>query len=72
MVLERTDDEVIIKVSADIDELGFQYALDCLNFLEITSKSKVPQAVANDLADKLNHNWWEKNKSRFINCKHIS
>lgn len=67
MILERTDNEVIIKVSSDIDEQGFQYALDYLNYLEMTSKSKVPQHVADDLADELNHNWWAKNKSRFIN-----
>lgn len=66
MIIERTDNQIIIKVSPQIDPLGFQRIMDYLEYLEITSKSKATQNDADKLADELNENWWAKNRSKFI------
>jgi len=66
MIVERTSNQIIIKVSPQVDTFGFQRIMDYLDYLEITSKSKATQADADKLADELNENWWSKNRKRFI------
>jgi predicted trehalose synthase len=66
MIVERTDNQIIIKVSPQVDPLGFQRIMDYLEYLEITSKSKATQSEADELADELNENWWTKNRNKFI------
>lgn len=66
MIIERTNNQIIIKVSPKIDTLGFQRIMDYLEYLEITSKSKATQEDADKLADELNENWWLKNRNKFI------
>lgn len=66
MLIERTNNQIIIKVSPKIDTLGFQRIMDYLNYLEITSKSKATQEDADNLAEELNENWWTKNRKKYI------
>jgi hypothetical protein len=66
MIIERTDNQIIIKVSPKVDTFGFQRIMDYLDYLEITSKSKAIQEDADSLADELNENWWKKNRKKFI------
>jgi hypothetical protein len=66
MIVERTSNQIVIKVSSDVDTFGFQRIVDYLDYLEITSKSKATQEDADKLADELNENWWFKNRQRFI------
>ena len=66
MIVERTSNQIVIKVSPKVDSLGFQRIMDYLDYLEITSKSKAKQEDADQLADELNENWWVKNRSKFI------
>lgn len=66
MIVERTNNQIIIKVSKQLDTFGFQRIMDYLDYLEITSKSKANQDDADRLADELNENWWSKNRKRFI------
>lgn len=66
MLIERTNNQIIIKVSPKIDTLGFQRIMDYLEYLEITSNSKATQEDADKLADELNENWWAKNRNKFI------
>ena len=66
MIIERTSDQIVIKISKDVDTFGFHGIMDYLEYLEITSKSKATQADADKLADELNDNWWSKNRDRFI------
>ena len=66
MNIERTKDQILIKISPKVDPFGFQRILDYLQYLEITSKSKANQSDADNLADELNKNWWSKNRKRFI------
>jgi predicted trehalose synthase len=66
MIIERTSNQIVIKVSPKVDSFGFQRIMDYLEYLEITSKSKANQEDADKLADELNENWWTKNRNRFI------
>jgi len=66
MIIERTSNQIVIKVSQKVDTFGFQRIMDYLDYLEITSKSKATQDDADRLADELNENWWSKNRKRFI------
>lgn len=66
MIVERTNNQIVIKVSPKVDAFGFQKVMDQLEYLEITSKSKATQEDADQLADALNENWWKKNRKKFI------
>jgi hypothetical protein len=66
MLVERTDNQITIKISADVDSFGIQKLIDYVKYLEATSKSKVKQSKVDELAEELNSNWWEKNKNRFV------
>jgi hypothetical protein len=66
MIVERTSNQIVIKVSPHVDTFGFQRIIDYLDYLEITSMSKATQDDADRLADELNENWWAKNRNRFI------
>ena len=66
MIIERTNNKIVIKVSPLVDTFGFQRIMDYLDYLEMTSKSKATQDDADKLADELNENWWKKNRKRFI------
>ena len=66
MIIEKTKDQILIKISPKIDTFGFQRIMDYLEYLEITSKSKAKQLDADKLANELNHTWWEQNRNNFI------
>ncbi|MDP2335203.1 MAG: hypothetical protein Q8N05_01910 [Bacteroidota bacterium] len=66
MIVERTSNQIVIKVSPEVDTFGFQRIMDYLDYLEITAKSKATQEDADKLADELNENWWANNRKKFI------
>ena len=66
MQVERTNNEILIRLSADTDISGLQRILDYLKFREITAKSHATEDEINDLANESKSEWWLKNKSRFI------
>jgi len=66
MYIERTNDEIIIRLPKSVDAEGLQRLVDYLTYLELTSKSKAKQADIDQLADKINKDWWTKNKNRFV------
>jgi hypothetical protein len=67
MQIQRTDNEILIRVSANTDITGLQRILDTIKFREIASKSKVTQEKIDALSSESKSTWWESNKSRFIN-----
>jgi len=66
MIIERTSNQIVIKVSPNVDTFALQRIMDYLDYLEITSKSIATPQDADNLADELNENWWAKNRNRFI------
>ncbi len=66
MLIERTSKEVIIRLPASIDTEDLQDFLDYARYKELTSNLKVSQKEVDLLADKVNKDWWTKNRKRFI------
>jgi hypothetical protein len=66
MLIENTENnKLTITISSSVDIFGRQRLIDYAKYLEATSKSKVKQSDIDQLADEVNAEWWEKNKSRF-------
>lgn len=66
MQIERTNKEILIRLSSEIDLIGLQWIIDYLKFREIASKSKVSQKQIDELSSESKSSWWNKNKSRFV------
>ncbi|MCD4789074.1 MAG: hypothetical protein K8R37_03660 [Bacteroidales bacterium] len=66
MIVERTSNEILLKVSPNIDKFGIQRVVEYLEYLEMTSHFKAKQEDADKLADELNENWWKENRDRFL------
>ncbi|KAB5484211.1 hypothetical protein [Flagellimonas hadalis] len=66
MQIERLNNEILIRLSADTDTIGLQRLLDFLKFKEITSTSKASEEQIGKLAKSSKSDWWKKNKSRFV------
>ncbi len=65
MQIERTNNEILIRLSAGTDLVGLQRILDYIKFREITSKSKAKQKEIDELANESKVSWWNKNKNKF-------
>ncbi len=66
MLIERTKNEVIIRLPAYVDTEGLQRLVDYLSYKEVTAKSKATQSDVDKLAKDVKTGWWTKNRSRFI------
>ena len=66
MLIERTTNEVIIRLPSYVDTEGLQRLVDYLSYKEATAKSKAKQADVDKLAKEVKKGWWTKNRSRFI------
>jgi len=66
MLIERTNNEVIIHLPSDVDIEGVQKMVDYLSYKEATSKSKAKQSEVDKLAKEVKSGWWAKNRNRFI------
>ena len=66
MQIERTNKEILIRLSAETDLVGLQRILDYIKFREIASKSKASEEEIDQLATESKSNWWSKNKSGFL------
>ncbi len=66
MKIERTSEEIIIRLSPNIDLVKLQKLIDSLKIKEFTSKSKATQEQIDKLALDVNKSWWAKNKSSLL------
>ena len=66
MVIERTNDEIIFRLPADIDTTGFQRIVNYLKYKEAIRKSEGTEEQANKLANESKKRWWAENKAKFI------
>lgn len=69
MVIERTKNEVIIRLPSYIDTEGLQNLIDYLTYKEATDKSQAKQSDVDKLAKEIKKGWWSKNRRRFIKWK---
>lgn len=66
MIIQRTTKEIIIRLPASIDMEDLQEFLNYARYKELTSDIKVSQEEVDKLADKVNRDWWTKNRKNFI------
>jgi hypothetical protein len=64
MLIERTNKEVIIRLPASVNTDDLQDFVDYARYKELTATIKVSQKEVNRLADKVNKDWWAKNRKR--------
>ena len=66
MIIQRTTKEIIIRLSASINTEDLQDFLNYTRYMELTSDIHVSQDLVDKLSDKVNSDWWTKNRKRFI------
>jgi hypothetical protein len=66
MIIERNSNEVIIRIPASVNTEDLQDFIDYTRYKELTSNSKVSQKEIDELAEKVNKDWWTENKKRFV------
>jgi len=66
MLIERTKNEVIIRLPATVDTEGLQRLVDFLVYREATSRSKATQEDVDRLAKEVKKGWWAKNRQRLV------
>ena len=68
MLIERTSNEVIIRLPSYLDTEGLQKLVDFLSYKEATAKSKAKQSEVDKLSKEVKKGWWKKNCNRFIDA----
>lgn len=66
MVIERTSEEIIIRLPSYVDTEGLQRLVDYLIYKEATAKSEANQTDVDELAIDVKKGWWAENRSRLI------
>ncbi len=64
MLIERTTEEVVIRLPSYEDTEGLELLVDYLSYKERTGKSKAKQSDVDRLAKKAKKAWWPKNRNR--------
>lgn len=64
MVIERTKEEVIIRLPASVDTDDLQDFLNYARYKELTSKFDTLQEEVNKLANEINVNWRKPDKAK--------
>jgi hypothetical protein len=66
MVLERTENEIIIRLPSVTDWSDLEAILKFIRFREIVSKSQATQDQIDQVVSEMNKSWWEANQDRFL------
>jgi len=63
MILERTKNEILVRLPAYVDLTELQNMLDYLRYKELTAKSKAKQSDVDKLSKAVNKSIWTKVKA---------
>lgn len=66
MIIERTKDEIIIRIPGDIDIDDLQDLTDWFNYKQLTRNSKVPQSEVDSLVKEIKKGRWNRRKEILI------
>ena len=66
MIIESKNDEIIIRISSNVNLEDIQKSLDYIRYKELLSKSTATEADIEKLASEVNESWWKQNKSKYI------
>lgn len=63
--IERTDQEIIIRLPLDLAVNDIQRMLDYLAYKQAIQNSQATQEQIDELAKEAKKGWWERNMDRF-------
>lgn len=66
MLIERTNEKIVIRLPSYVDTEGVQRLIDYLSYKETTAKSKAKQSEVDKLSKEVKKGWWDKNKKRLV------
>lgn len=66
MEIERTNNQIIIRLPANVDTEGLQKFIDYLSYKEATASSVAKQSDVDKFAKESKKGWWDKNRTRYI------
>ena len=66
MIIERTSEEIIIRLPASLDTEDLQDFLNYARYKELTANFKIDQKEVDELTDEVNADWWTKNRDKLI------
>ncbi len=64
MILERTNNEILVRLPAYVDLTELQDMLEYLEYKEITAKTNAAQADVDELSNMVNKSIWQKFKDK--------
>lgn len=64
MILERTNNEILVRLPAYVDLTELQNMLDYLEYKEDTAKTKAKQKDVDELSKTVNKSIWKKIKDQ--------
>ena len=65
MVIERTEQGILIKTTLDTDTKDVQRIIDYFTLKELVSKNRGSDEDANLMARESEEKWWQENKHNF-------
>ena len=66
MIIERINDEVVIRLPSEIKFDKVQRIIDLVLYKEATAGSAARQSEIDKIAQNVKKGWWVKNRERFI------
>jgi hypothetical protein len=66
MIVERTKNEVIIRLPSTVDTSDLEEMVDFIRFKEITSKSKASKEKVEILLKEIKKGRWESSRERLL------
>ena len=64
MIVERSNNEILVRLPSDVDLSELQDMLDYLKYRELTANSKAKQEDIDKLAKEVNSSMWDKIKKQ--------
>lgn len=64
MIVERTNNEILVRLPSNVDISELQDMLDYLKYRELTANSKAKQDDVDKLAKEVNSSMWDKIKKQ--------
>jgi len=68
MTISREKNELVIRIPENLIGISeVQQFLDYLKFRSVSTKSEASENDIKMVSEKINKDWWKKNKDRYIN-----
>lgn len=66
MTVERTDKEIIIRISSSVDTTELQHLLNFIRYNELTAKSRIRQSAVEKIASAIDKKRLKKNSKKIL------